>query len=139
MTNEYLTFKNMTMVQALILLIYGIGFILIPGDTLDFYDVSLSNDGEFITKLLGAAFISTGIIVWAIRDLEFSDLRKNISIGLIIGTGLGALLSLIDIFDDNTNANNLEWLNVLLYGAFTVGYAYFTFIETGEMKSEPAE
>ena len=73
MTNEYLTFKNLVIANAAILLLYGIGFILIPEDTLDFYDVSLTNDGEFVTKLWGATYISLAIIVWAIRDMEFSD------------------------------------------------------------------
>ncbi len=139
MTNEYLTFKNMVMAQAVILLLYGIGFILMPGDLLDLYDVSLTDNGDFITKLWGAAFISIAIMVWAIRDMEFSDIRKNISIGQIVGSGLGALLSLMDRFDDNTDANALEWLNVILYGAFAVGYAYFTFMETGETKSVASE
>lgn len=139
MTNEYLTFKNLTMINAILLLLYGIGFILIPENTLDFYDVSLSDDGDFITKLWGATYVSLAIIVWAIRDMEFSDIRKNISIGIIVGSGIGAILSLLNRFDDNTNANALEWLNVFFYGIFAVGYAYFTFIETGEKKSETSE
>ncbi|MCH8906126.1 MAG: hypothetical protein IH840_03470 [Candidatus Heimdallarchaeota archaeon] len=139
MTNAYLTFKNLTMVNAILLLLYGIGFIIIPENMLDYYGVSLSNDGDFITKLWGATYISLAMIVWAIRDMEFSDIRKNISIGIIVGSGIGGILSLINRFDDNTNANTLEWLNVFLYGIFAAGYAYFTFIETGEKKSETSE
>lgn len=139
MTNEYLTFRNLTVVQTVILSLYGIGFILIPEFLLDLYDLSLSPNGDFITKLLGAAFIWTAIIVWTIRNMEFSDIRKNISIGLIVGIGLSAILSVLNRFDDDTSANGLEWLNVLLYGGFAVGYAYFTFIETGEKKSAASE
>ncbi|MFV2013919.1 MAG: hypothetical protein ACC656_00685 [Candidatus Heimdallarchaeota archaeon] len=139
MTNEYLTFKNLTLANAVILLLYGIGFILIPKDTLDFYDVTLSDDGIFIAKLWGAAFIMVAIIAWAIRDMEFSDLRNNISIAFIVGTGLGSILSLLNRFDDNTNANALEWVNVILFAIFAIGYAYFTYIETGENKSETSE
>lgn len=139
MTNEYLTFRNLTVVHTVILSLYGIGFILIPEFLLDLYDLSLSPNGDFITKLLGAAFIWTAIIVWTIRNMEFSDIRKNISIGLIVGIGLSAILSVLNRFDDDTSANGLEWLNVLLYGGFAVGYAYFTFIETGEKKSAASE
>lgn len=139
MTNEYLTFRNLTVVHTVILSLYGIGFFLIPEFLLDLYDLSLSPNGDFITKLLGAAFIWTAIIVWTIRNMEFSDIRKNISIGLIVGFGLSAILSVLNRFDDDTSANGLEWLNVLLYGGFAVGYAYFTFIETGEKKSAASE
>lgn len=139
MTNEYLTFRNLTVVHTVILSLYGIGFFLIPEFLLDLYDLSLSPNGDFITKLLGAAFIWTAIIVWTIRNMEFSDIRKNISIGLIVGIGLSAILSVLNRFDDDTSANGLEWLNVLLYGGFAVGYAYFTFIETGEKKSAASE
>ncbi len=139
MTNEYLTFKNLTLVQTVALTLYGIGFILMPENVLDLYDMSLSDNGDFVTKLWGAAFISTAIIVWSIRDMEFSDMRKNISIGLIVGLAIGAILSVLNQFDDDTNANGLEWLNVLLYGGFAAGYVYFTFIETGEKKSSASE
>ena len=127
------------MVQAVVLLLFGIGFVLMPGDSLDFYDVSLSDDGDFITKLLGTAFITIALIVWAIRDMEFSDIRNNISIGLVVGNAIGFILSIINRFDDNTDANALEWLNVFIYGMLGAGYAYFTFIKTGENKSNPVE
>lgn len=136
MTNVYLTFKNLTFVNVGLLIAFGISFILIPGNILDLYDVSLSHEGNFMTKLLGATFILIAIIAWAIRDMEFSDIRKNISIGLIVGNAIGLILSIVNRFDDNTNANALEWLNVFIYGFLGAGYAYFTFIETGETKSE---
>lgn len=136
MANEYLTFKNLTFVNVGLLVVYGMSFILIPKDVLDLYDVSLSPEGDFMTKLLGATFILIGIIAWAIRDMEFSDIRNNISIGLIVGNAIGFILSIMNRFDDNTDANALEWLNVFIYGILGAGYAYFTFVETGETKSE---
>ncbi len=135
MTNEYLTFKNLTFVNVGLLVIYGISFILIPADVLDLYDVSLSPEGDFMSKLLGAAFVLIAIIAWSIRDMEFSDLRNNISIGFIVGNAIGLILSIINRFDDNTDASALEWLNVFIYGILGAGYAYFTFIETDETKS----
>lgn len=139
MTNEYLTFKNLTFVNVGLLVVFGISFILLPEDVLDLYDVSLSHEGNFMTKLLGATFILIAIIAWAIRDMEFSDIRNNISIGLIVGNAIGFILSILNRFDDNTDANALEWLNVFIYGMLGAGYAYFTFMETGETKVVTSE
>ncbi|MFV2015496.1 MAG: hypothetical protein ACC656_08725, partial [Candidatus Heimdallarchaeota archaeon] len=87
-----MTFKNMTSIASILSLLYGIGFILIPKDVLDLYDVPLSDEGYHVTKLFGAAFILIGLIAWFIRDLEPSDMRRNLSISFVVGNGLGAIL-----------------------------------------------
>jgi drug/metabolite transporter (DMT)-like permease len=135
MANEYVTFKNLSMLSAALTTIFGIGFILMPKDVLDMYDVSLTNEGNHVTKLFGAAFILLALTAWFIKDLEPSDLRNNLSIAFIVGNGLGLILSIINIFDDDTDANGLEWLNVVLYGILGAGFAYFAFFETEEAKS----
>jgi drug/metabolite transporter (DMT)-like permease len=132
MANDYLTFKNLTIITSILSWLFGIGFVLIPNNTLDMYDVTLYDEGYHVTKLFGAAFILIGLIAWFIRDLEPSDLRRNLSIGFIVGNGLGAILSIINIFNDDTDANGLEWLNVILYGALAAGFVYFAFFETDE-------
>ena len=136
MANEYITFKNLSIFNAALSALFGIGFVLMPKEVLDMYDAPLTDNGYHITKLFGAAFILTALVVWSIKDLEPSDLRRNLSIGLIVGNGLGAILSIINIFDDDTDANNLEWLNVVLYGIIVAGFVYFTFFETEESKSK---
>ena len=135
MTNEYVTFKNLSMISAALTAIFGIGFILMPEDVLDMYDVTLTNDGYHVTKLFGAAFILLALTAWFIKDLEPSDLRNNLSIGFIVGNGLGLIFSILNIFDDDTDANSLEWLNVVLYGILGAGFVYFAFFETEEAKS----
>ncbi len=132
MANEYLTFKNTTTITSIISLLFGLGFVLSPKEVLDIYDVPLSEEGYHVTKLFGAAFILIGLVLWFVKDLEPSDLRRNLSISFTVGNGLGAILTIINIFDDDTDVNGLEWLNVLLYGIFAGLFAYFAFVETGD-------
>ena len=132
MANKYLTFKNLAVVESIISLLFGLGFVLMPKDVLDMYDVDLLDSGYHITKLFGAAFILIALVLWFIKDIEKSDLRQNLSISFIIGNGLGAILSLLNIFDDDTDANGLEWLNVFLYALMAAGFAYFAFMEADE-------
>ncbi|OLS19310.1 MAG: hypothetical protein HeimC2_41830 [Candidatus Heimdallarchaeota archaeon LC_2] len=132
MANEYLTFKNTTTITSIISLLFGLGFVLSPKEVLDIYDVPLSEEGYHVTKLFGAAFILIGLVLWFVKDLEPSDLRRNLSISFTVGNGLGAILTIINILDDDTDANGMEWLNVFLYGIIAAGFAYFAFMEKGE-------
>ena len=136
MANEYFTFKNLAVVESIISLLFGLGFVLMPKDVLDMYEVDLSDNGYHVTKLFGAAFILIALVLWFIKDIEKSDLRQNLSVSFIIGNGLGAILSLLNIFDDDTDANGLEWLNVFLYGLMAAGFAYFVFIEADETETK---
>lgn len=139
MANEYLTFKNLAIGNTIISLLFGIGFVLMPKDILDMYDVKLTDSGNHIAQLFGAALVTIGIIVWFIRDMQPSSARQGISLGLIVGDTLGTLLSLMDIFNDDTDANALQWLNVLIYVLLAVGFGYFFYLNYGETSKEAAE
>ena len=139
MANEYLTFKNLAIGNTIISLLFGIGFVLMPKQSLEMYDVELTSSGNHIAQLFGAALITIGIIVWFIRDMQPSSTRQGISLGLIVGDSLGTILSIIDIFDDDTDANALQWLNVLLYALLAVGFGYFFYLNYGETSKEAAE
>lgn len=133
MANEYLTFKNVTLFESVLSMLFGLGFVLMPEDVLDMYDVTLSPNGYHVTKLFGAAFILIALVLWFIKDMEKSDLQKNLSISFIVGNGLGAILTLLNILDDDTEANGLEWLNIILYGILAVAFGYLVFIDTDEV------
>lgn len=139
MTNEYITFKNLASASSIVTWLFGIGLVLFPEDLLDLYDVTLSAEGLHMTKLFGAAFILIGLLAWFIKDLEPSDMRRNLSISFIVGNALGAILMILNIFDDDTEANGMEWLNVLLYLIFVAGFAYIEFIDTDDTQSEPTK
>ncbi|MCE7733699.1 MAG: hypothetical protein GPJ54_02400 [Candidatus Heimdallarchaeota archaeon] len=139
MTNEYITFKNLASATAIVTWLFGVGLALFPEDLLDLYDVTLLPEGLHMTKLFGAAFILIGLLAWFVKDLEPSDMRRNLSISFIVGNSLGAILMILNIFDDDTDANGMEWLNVFLYLIFVAGFVYLEFIDTDDSPSKPTE
>ena len=137
MTNEYLTFKNLIMVNSVVAVVYGLLFVIIPEDAVDLYDVALDPTGVlpigiYMTQLFGASLIATGVFLWFIRDLPPSDMRKGITIGLLIGEVLGVIITLMMQLDDDVDANMMGWSNVLVYLLFGIGYGYFLFMKPDE-------
>jgi hypothetical protein len=45
----------------------------------------------------------------------------------------------MDIFDEDTDANALQWLNMVLYALLAIGFAYFVYLNSEESSKEAAE
>jgi hypothetical protein len=111
------------MINAVVALLYGIGFLLVPEQILSLYEVFLSPIGNGILQLYGAAFISIGIVLWFLQDLEASNSRRGVLLGFFIGYGASFLVTVY--FQVNNLVNVLGWSNVGIMLVFTITYGYF--------------
>ncbi len=103
---DYLTFKTLTTASAVLTLLFGIAFLLLPEQALDAYDVTGANMGEMqsLAQLFGTALIMIALISWSVREMEDSDIRRNLNIAYIIGNSIGTIVSIIIPIEDRANA-----------------------------------
>jgi hypothetical protein len=114
---------------ALVAAIFGVAFLLAPGQTMALYDVTLDEAGLFIARLLGAAFLGFAVINWLVRDAAPSRERQAIALALFVSLGLGFVASLMAQLAGI--ANSLGWLTVALYLVFSLGFAWVRFMGEG--------
>ncbi|MCA9734981.1 MAG: hypothetical protein H6696_14805 [Deferribacteres bacterium] len=117
--NTQLTYTT----SAIALLIYGIGFMLAPGQLLALYDVQLDLNGLVISRLLGAAFAGCGILNWLARKAEHS---QAILMSNFVHFVIGFVLVLWGRMSGA--GNELLWLNVGLYLLFAIGFGRLSLI-----------
>jgi hypothetical protein len=119
-------FNTFLAIAAVLAVLYGLGFLLIPAQTVGLYGITLDENGLFIARYLGSAFLGVAVLTWMARNFTSQEAIRPIVLGdfVISLTGLG--VAVWDAFAGDGNA--LSWATVAIYLFLTVGFAYYQFV-----------
>jgi hypothetical protein len=112
-------------IKTIIVIFFGIGFVLIPEAVMSLYGVGLDAGGVYMTRLFGAAFLLLGILLWSARKDPGSQALRAIVLGVFIGDVIGFIASLLGQLSGVPNA--LGWSVVALYLLLALGFGFFLF------------
>ena len=118
-------FSTFMVIYALVSAVFGMGFVLMPGQLLPIYGVEPDAALRLIGQFFGAALLSLAILAWLVKNLSDSEARRAIILALFVGEAIGFIFALIGQF--NGILNVLGWSVVVVYLIFTLGLAYFQF------------
>ncbi len=120
--------KILFMINAILALLFGLSFLIIPADTLGWYGIiMMPKGGILVARLFGANLLGVAVLSWLARPLGASEARSAIVLSLVVIDGLGFIASLLAQLDGGIN--NLGWSTVVLYLLLFLGFAYFRFIK----------
>ncbi len=122
--------RVLMIVNAIVAGLFGIGFVLVPGQVLSQYGITTDAAFELVGQLLGAAFIGFAVLTWAARNTTDSEARRAIILALFIGDAIGFIVALIAQLGGVVNA--LGWSTVVIYLLLAFGWGYFRFIKPAE-------
>lgn len=120
--------KSLFIANAVISLLFGVGFLFTPASLVALYGVKLSLGGLYIAQLFGATVIGFGILTWSARNVGASDALQSILLALYISSALGFSLSLMAQLSGVVN--DLGWSTVVIYLLLTIGFGYFKFMKS---------
>jgi uncharacterized protein YjeT (DUF2065 family) len=109
-------------IAAIVTLINGLGYTLIPGALLPNYGLQPAPAALLGFRLFGAALLTFGLILWFLRESkEWTAIR-----GLLIGASVGNIAGAIIAAEATVSGvmNGAGWLFVITYGVLLLGYAY---------------
>ena len=115
-------------IVAVVAGLFGLGFVLIPGQVLSYYGAAPDAGINYMAQLFGAALLGFAIILWLCKDAEDSPERKAILLGLFVAEGVGFVVALITQLGGSINA--LGWSTVIIYLLAALGFGYFRFIKS---------
>jgi hypothetical protein len=114
--------------KAIVEVIFGIGFVLLPVTLGSLFGMTLDPGGALMAQLFGATFIFGSIVLWLARNLTESDVAaRAIIIAVVVSNTIGFIVTLIASLSGVWNA--LGWLPVALYLVFGLAFAYFLFFK----------
>jgi hypothetical protein len=114
------------MVKAIVCLVFGIGFAVVPTTVGSIYALTLDPDGLIMARFFAALLIGIGIILWISRNADWNVL-KGITLSLCIADTIGFIVALVGQLSGNMNA--LGWIIVVIWFLLALGLAYFRFLK----------
>ena len=115
--------KTLILIMALLSLLWGAGFILLPGLMWSMYGLTLDSSGIYVSRELGAIFFTLGTILWLTRSNLGLQAQRAMATGLFIGNLLGFVVTLIGQFSSGVNA--MGWVGAVLYLLLAFGFGYY--------------
>jgi len=113
--------KYVFIVNAILALIFGLGFLIIPDILMPLFGFSVANDGPLAFRFFGVYVLGTSILVSAVRKEDPSPIRRAIIFYLFV---IHILLDILElIFCDLTNP--MIWVLFVINTIFVVAYGYF--------------
>jgi len=118
-------FRTFMTLYALVSILFGLGFVFVPGLVLSIYGVETDLAFRYIGQLFGAALISLAVLAWLFRNASASEARKTGVPALLVGEAIGFVVALIGQLSGALNA--FGWSVVVVYLFLGIGLAYYYF------------
>ncbi len=117
--------STLLIINAVVSALFGIAFVLVPGQVVSLYGVEATAMLNYAGQLLGAAFVGFAVLTWSARNANDSTARRAIVLALFIGNAAGFAVALIGQVNNVVGA--LGWSTVAIYLLLAIGYGYFQF------------
>ncbi len=112
-------------ISAIILLLYGIGFAVIPSELGALYGVPPEPYVLMEARFFGSTLLAVGVITWFARDFADSAAVRAVLIGGLVGYGISALVLIWSTVQGLLNA--LAWGSTIVNILLVIGALYFLF------------
>ena len=122
-----MTYKNFLTIASIVSFLFALGFVLMPGQLVSFYNVELNAGGILIGRLFGAALLGFGLLNWFGRDFSDSAVKQAVLTVNLAGDALGFIFALMGQLGGVPEVNALGWSTVLIYLLLAAGFAYLRF------------
>jgi hypothetical protein len=114
---------TLIIIMALLSLIWGAGFILMPSFFWSLYGLALDAGGVYMSRQLGVVFFMLGLILWLARKEQSPVVLLAMTIGLFSGNVLGFVVALIGQF--SAGISMLGWVGIASYFLLAFGFGYY--------------
>jgi hypothetical protein len=127
-----MTVKTFFAIIAVLALVHGVGFVLVPEQVAASYGMATSAATLLMARLFGAALVGLALIFWFARDGSSESMR-----GVFIATIVGNTVGLIVVIAGTTagTLNSMGWVAALIYLFGAVGSGYFVMARPPQLSS----
>jgi hypothetical protein len=130
MTMTRQTFMSLA---AAVSVITGLAALLAPAQLAAVFGVTLDDVGILQARLLGAAYLGYGAIVWFGKDVRETAARRAIALGSFVSWALSLVVTVAGVVMGP--AGTLSWLLVALQVVIASAWGYFAFIDRADVAS----
>lgn len=120
---------NLLVLNAVVALAFGIGFVLLPATVLTLYGVTPGPGVNLAGQYFGVELIAVGLLSWFAKGVSDSAAQRAIILAFLIADVIGLIVSIMGTLSGVFSA--VGWSAVAIYLVLSLGYAYFQFMKQG--------
>jgi hypothetical protein len=109
---------------AVMMVIFGLLFVIIPTIALSLFDISLSAEGNAMVRLFGASLIGYAVMLWLAKGDIPSEARRHMILGETTHSAIATVIIIISMIQGIGNYLVAIPLIVHLVCAVWFGYLY---------------
>ncbi len=114
--------KTLFVIDAVVLLLIGLGYLFIPGPHLELYGITLQPPGVALGRYYGAAILAIAWVMWKTRGSEPSEAIDGLMQGNIFLWILSAAIALLGQIQGTFNYKG--WPTIALSVFFAAWFTY---------------
>lgn len=120
--------KTLININIVVALLFGLGFVIIPGTLLDLYEVSLSDQGITVARLYGSAILTYAVLLWYAGRSDDPEYMMGASRTLFTYWLLGTIFLLIAQLDGQMDAL-FGWATIGLHAIMLLWYGNYILLK----------
>lgn len=117
-----MSFRTVALANGVVSVFFGAAALIVPAVLTSWYGVDLTDREAMMARLLGASYLSFGVIAWAARGVADPAARAAIAAGAVAGWGLSLPVSVVGQLAGQANA--LGWTTPVLQIAFALAWTF---------------
>jgi hypothetical protein len=119
-------FTNLLILNAVVCLPFGVGFILSPSAMSSLYGITANPATNLVGQFFGVELLAIGLFFWFARFVNDGYVRRAMCLAFMSADAIGVLVGLIGVVFHVFNS--WGWSTVLIYLILSAGFAYFQFL-----------
>lgn len=120
-----MNYRIMFLINALIAVLLGLGFLILPNRILDQFGVDGYAATKLISQFFGTAMLGLGLLLWFAKDVTDANLQKGMAIALLVGAVAGSFITVMGTTSGVLRAN--WWMALVVYTILGLAYGYLLF------------
>ena len=124
-----MSYKVLFVLNALVAVVVGLGFLIKPDVVLPFLGVTEQYAATiWASRFFGSAMLALGLVLWFAKDAD-EGVQKGMSWAMLISILVGLVLTIAASFASNAVLRQNSWILMLVYVLFGIGYAFMLFFK----------
>jgi len=121
-----MSYKLLFVVNAIVVFALGLLLVVAPNVGLEQFRMDARATEVFLTRVVGAALASLGLVLFFAKDTDESA-QRFLSMAALAGVVLGLIVTLIGVAGGLVRANG--WIAIVVEMLFALGYAFMIFLQ----------
>lgn len=117
-----MTLRSFFTILAVLSFLFGIGFVLAPGQVLANYGIETSPALALVGRLFGGVLLTLSAILWFARDFRDAAAVRAVLLGALLGDVINLVVATMGTLSGTSNALGWSTVVIYLYGALGSGY-----------------